>query len=284
MTFPATAGNGDERGGFRYVDLSGRVVLITGASMGIGAACARAFARRGARLILTARSTQALEQVRRTLEPSPAVALSADLRQPAAVSHLADRALACYGEVDVLVNNAGIGLYRASWAAEASLARELMEVNWFAPLELARRLLPAMRSRRRGMIVNVSSVAGKVPLPWLTIYSASKAALNFWSDGLRMELRGSGVGVLSVCPGFVATGFPEHALVEGLPPALRRRRLFGITAEECAEAIVRGVERDKRTVVVPRVAWLLVVASRILPGPVHAQLSRLPEPISETET
>ncbi len=246
--------------------------------MGIGAACAGAFARRGARLILTARSAEALEEVRRWVAPAEAAALPADLGDPQAVAKLAERAAACYGGVDVLVNNAGVGMYRSCLQAEPAVVRALLEVNWFAPVELTRRLLPAMRRRRSGTIVNVSSVAGKVPLPWLTVYSASKAALNYWSEGLRMELAGSGVHVMLVCPGFVSTGFSDHALSGRLPASLSGWRPFAITAEQCAEAIVGGVEKDRRTVVTPRVAWLLVAASRLFPGPVHAQLARMRAP------
>jgi short-subunit dehydrogenase len=247
--------------------------------MGIGAACARAFGRRGARLILTARSKEALEDVCRSVGPGSAVALPADLRRPAEVADLAERALGVHGAVDVLVNNAGVGLYLSCCEAAPAQVRELMEVNLLAPLELIRRLAPQMRRRGGGMVINVSSVAGKVPLPWLTIYSASKAALNYLSDGLRMELAGSGVRVMSVCPGFVTTGFPDHALGGRIPQRLLRRRRFLITAEQCAEAIARGVERERRTVVVPRVAWLLVAASKLFPGTVHAQLARMPKPV-----
>ena len=257
------------------MDLNGKVALITGASMGIGAACARAFARRGCRLLLTARSAGALDEICRSVAPVSATALPADLSRPDAAGELADRALAVYRRVDVLVNNAGVGMYLSCWEADPALVRHLMEVNWFAPQELIRRLVPAMRGNGGGMVVNVSSVAGKVALPWLTAYSASKAALNALSDGLRMELAGTGVGVLLVCPGFVNTGFPERVLAGRIPEAVARRRPFAITAEQCAEAIVEGVEKDKRTVVTPRAAWLLVGASRLAPRLVHASLARM---------
>jgi short-subunit dehydrogenase len=262
-------------------DWHNRVVFITGASMGIGAACARAFARRGARLILTARSAGALEEISRAAPPGQARVLPADLSRPEQVGELAEHALGCWGRIDVLVNNAGVGVYLPCWKLEPEQARAMMEVNFFAPLELMRRLIPAMRQQGGGTIANVSSIAGQVALPWLTLYSASKAALNFLSEGLRMELRGSGVQVVAVCPGYVKTGFPEHVLAGQIPAPVARRRHFTITAEECAEAIVRGVERGRRTVVTPRLGWAFVWFARLFPRTADGVLAGLRGPNPE---
>jgi short-subunit dehydrogenase len=259
------------------VDLNGKVVLITGASRGIGAACARAFALRGARLLLAGRSAEALARVCEATRPAEAAPLTADLRRPEEVASLAERALARYGRIDVLVNNAGIGLYQPSWQTDPSLLREMMEVNFFAPAELIRRIAPSMR-RHGGVIVNVSSVAGKVSLPWLTLYSSSKAALNFLSDGLRLELREAGVRVVAVCPGYVSTGFPEHVLGGRIPRAVLNRKRFTITAEQCASAIVASVEKEKRTVVTPAAGWLLVGAAWLFPAVVDRVLARMRGP------
>jgi short-subunit dehydrogenase len=202
----------------------------------------------------------------------------ADLRRPEEAVSLAERALACWGRIDVLVNNAGVGLYEPGWKSDPARVREMMEVNFFAPVELIRSLVPAMRRQGRGVIVNVSSVAGQVSLPWLTLYSASKAALNFLSDGLRMELRGTGIHVVAVCPGYVSTGFPDHVLSGAIPPAVRNRKRFTITPEQCAAAIVEGVEKEKRTVVKPAAGWALVWASRLLPCTIDGVLARMRGP------
>jgi len=274
MAFSRPPGNR----GPAIVHLNGKVVLITGASRGIGEACARAFARRGARLILTARSVETLERIRREIDAAKVRALAADLERPEQVAELANRALECWGGVDVLVNNAGVGLYVPGWRADADLVRRMTQVNFFAPCQLIAGLAPAMRRRGEGVIVNVSSVAGKVPLPWLTLYSATKAAMNALSDGLRMELRGTGVRVVSVCPGYVRTDFAEHALGGRIPASLASRRRFAITAQECAAAIVEGVEKEKRTVVTPRSGWVLVALARVLPRAADALLARLQGP------
>jgi len=249
--------------------------------MGIGEACAKAFARRGARLILTARSEEALERVSRAASPAESRVLPADLSRPDQVGELAERALGCWGRIDVLINNAGVGVYVPCWKLEPAQARAMMEVNFFAPLELMRRVIPAMRRQGGGAIVNVSSIAGQLALPWLTLYSASKAALNFLSDGVRMELRGSGVRIVSVCPGYVQTGFPQHVLAGEMPQAVARRRRFTITAEQCAEAVVRGVDRGQRTVVTPRAGWALVWLARLFPETVDSVLARMRGPTAE---
>lgn len=246
--------------------------------MGIGEACARAFARRHARLIVTARSAEALERLREALAPAEVQVLPADLSRPGQAGDLARRGLDCWGRLDVLVNNAGVGVYLPCWELTPEQARRMWEVNFFAPLELMRHVIPVMRRQGGGAIVNVSSIAGQVTLPWLTLYSASKAALNSLSDGVRMELRGSGVRVISVCPGYVKTGFPEHVLAGEMPAAVARRRRFTITAEQCAEAIVRGVERRKRTVVIPRAGWALVWLARCFPKTTDGLLARLRGP------
>ena len=251
--------------------IDGKAVLITGASEGIGAACAAAFRKRGARLSLIARSAQKL----RAVGGPDALITPGDLTVPeirqAAVAATLDR----FGSIDILVNNAGMGLYDPAWSAPLSDARSLFELNFFAPLALTQLVVPHMRARSSGVIVNVSSVAGKVTLPWLTLYSASKYALGSLTDGLRMELRKDGIHTMTVCPNYVKTKFQDHAL-GGQPPAgIARRKQFAITPERCADAIVRGVERGARTVMAPRYGWMFVLAERLFPSLVDAQLAAI---------
>lgn len=251
--------------------IDGKVVLITGASEGIGAACAEAFRRKGARLSLTARSR---EKLAAAAGPEDLIT-AGDLTEAAVRQQVVERTLERFGAIDILVNNAGVGLYTPSWQTPLATARRLFELNFFAALELIQLVAPSMRERGGGMIVNISSIAGKIAFPWLTLYCASKFALNALGDGLRMELAGSGIRVLTVCPGHVLTGFTAHAL-EGRPPAaVTGRRWAAITAEDCARAVVRGVEREVRTIVVPRVGWLLVALARAAPGLLEAAMIRM---------
>jgi short-subunit dehydrogenase len=254
--------------------VEGKVVLITGASEGIGAACAELFRRRGARLSLTARSREKLEAV----GGPEALLTPGDLTDPAVRRLVFQRTLERFSAIDILINNAGAGLYGPSWRPPLDSARRLFELNFFAALEMIQLVVPLMRRRKSGMIVNVSSIAGKVTFPWMTLYCAGKYALNSLSEGLRMELAASGIRVLTVCPGHVLTGFTAHAL-EGRPPeAVSRGRWAAITAEQCARAILRGVEREARTVVVPRVGWLLVALARLAPRLLEGPMIRLAGP------
>ncbi len=252
------------------MDLRDRVALITGASDGLGAATARALARRGVRLALVARTESKLREV------SPdALTLAGDLTDPAFRSTLCARVVDHYGRLDILVNNAGVGLYAPSWRAPLDATRAMFELNWYAPLELIQQAVPHMRERRSGMIVNIGSIAGQMTLPWFTLYSASKSALGALSDGLRMELASSGIRVMLVLPGYMKTGFQTNVLSGTPPPRLVSGKRFGVTADECAAAIVAGVERDACTVVAPSTGRWMVWLFRLAPRLVEAQLLRI---------
>ncbi len=250
--------------------LNGKVVLITGSSDGIGAACARVFAERGAKLVLTARNASHLAEV-----VPGSLAVPADLLQPAARARLVEAALARHGRIDILVNNAGAGLYTPCWDTDPDAAHRLFELNFFAALDLIRLIVPGMRARRDGFLVNVGSIGGLVPLPWSGLYSASKYALGALTDSLRIELRRDGISAMSVCPGYVTTGFQSHALAGAPPLGVVRARRFAISAEQCARAIAGGVERGARTLVVPRAGWLLVALRRIVPRLVDARMEQM---------
>ncbi len=251
--------------------ISGRVVLITGASEGIGAACVQAFRSRGAEICLTARSADKLRKVTRAGD----LVIPADLLTPDAPKTIVDAVLAKHGRLDILINNAGAGLYQPAHTADPALAHQLFDLNLFAPLALVRETAAHMKTRREGTIVNVSSIAGAVPLPWFTIYSASKAALITLTDGLRMELREWGIHCISVLPGYVKTNFQQNIYGGNVPPALGgMRQRMAITPEQCAEAIARGVERDARTVVTPASGWVLVAGWRLFPAIVEQQLRK----------
>ncbi len=253
---------------------SGKVALVTGASSGIGRACAVRFAELGCRLILTARNRERLEALAGDLQPAESAVVPADLNSPAEIANLAARSLERFGCVDFVVNNAGVGLYAPVHRSEADDVRRLFELNFFAPVELVRRLAPSIPVG--GAVVNVSSIGGKVPLPWQGIYSASKYALNAYSDVLRIELEHSGIQVLSVCPGYVDTPFREHALRGEIPPAVQAgRKRYMLSAEECADEIIKGLRRGRRNIVRPRSGWGLVLATRLFPWLVFRRMSKM---------
>jgi short-subunit dehydrogenase len=242
-----------------WYENDGKVALITGASAGIGAACAAEFARAGAKLSLCARSEEGL----RRAAGDQALITAGDLTEESVRRRVVERTLERFGAIDILINNAGVGLYIPSWEAPEAEVRRLMELNFFALLGLIRLVTPHMRARRSGTIVNVGSIGGKIVLPWMTVYSASKYAVGALTEGLRMELRRDGIRTMLVCPGYVLTEFQQRAwaspAASGARPAVRHHR------RQCAVAIRRGVERDARTVMSPRVGWLLVALARLLP-------------------
>ncbi|MGB7762357.1 MAG: SDR family NAD(P)-dependent oxidoreductase [Bryobacteraceae bacterium] len=250
--------------------IDGKVALITGASAGIGAACAAEFARSGAQLSLCARSEEGL----RRAGGDRALITAGDITDESVRRRVVERTLERFGAIDILIDNAGSGLYIPSWEAPEAEVRRLMELNFFALLGMIQLVTPHMRARRSGTIVNVGSIGGKIVLPWMTVYSASKYAVGALTEGLRMELRRDGIRTMLVCPGYVITEFQRRSVGE-VPPQVVKGRRFAITAAECAADIRRGVERDARTVMSPRVGWLLVGLARLLPRAVEARMARM---------
>jgi short-subunit dehydrogenase len=250
--------------------LSGKVVIVTGASEGIGAHLAAVLQKRGAHLSLIARNETKLAAV---AAPGDLV-VPGDITRHSVRSAIVAETAARWGHIDILINNAGRGSYYSAAGTPLDEARALFEVNFFAPLALAQLAVPHLR-QTRGAIVNVSSIAGQISLPWLPVYSASKFALAAITSAQRTELKRDGVHVMGVFPGYVETEFQSHVTGPRPPDRVVRARRFAISARECAEAIVDGVARRKRMVVTPRVGWLLVWANQFFPGLVESRMERI---------
>jgi short-subunit dehydrogenase len=201
----------------RAIDLRGKAVLITGGSRGLGLVLAREFARQGARLALCARDAGELQRARDDLSARGAAVqtLACDLTEPTQIYAMVGRVHDHFGRIDVLVNNAGV--IQVGPVEEMTLQDydEVMRVHFWAALHTTRAVLPEMRQRGQGRIVNISSIGGKVSVPHLLPYSASKFALTGWSEGLRSELLKDGVYVTTVCPGLMRTGSPRNADFKG---------------------------------------------------------------------
>lgn len=184
--------------------LEGRTALVTGASRGIGAASAAALDRAGARVVLTARTVQDLEQVASALSNDPVV-IPGDLRNADHPARIAHESLAACGTVDILVNNAAIAARLATTETDAALIDDLLAVNVRAPLLLIAALIPSMVEHGRGSIINLSSISGIVGTPNRAAYAASKGALDAATRSLAVELGPSGIRVNAVAPGVVDT-------------------------------------------------------------------------------
>jgi short-subunit dehydrogenase len=200
----------------RY-DFRRKVVLLTGGSRGLGLELARVFARRGARLALVARNPEELAQARDGLQVTGADVdiFECDVRFQDQVQRTVREVVERFGRIDVLVNNAGVIQVGPEETMRVSDYQEAMDTHFFGPLFLVQAVLPGMRERREGRIVNISSAGGKIPTPHLLPYVASKFALVGWSEGLHAEVRRDGVVVTTVCPGLMRTGSPRHAAVKG---------------------------------------------------------------------
>ncbi|MBL6720676.1 MAG: SDR family oxidoreductase [Planctomycetes bacterium] len=223
------------------------LALVTGASMGIGAELARVLAERGHDLVLTARSEDLLRELSSELEVLGARThvLPLDLAAEGAVAVLVAWLHEQGLEVDVLVNNAGFGTHGPTLEAPSERERAMLQLLVQVPVDLTRALVPAMRARGSGRILQVASTASFQPCPGYALYAASKSALLSWSNALHHELRGSGVTCTTLCPGPTATAF--LATAGHRPSGLQRRTMM--TARRVAELGVRGMERGRPTTI-----------------------------------
>ena len=249
----------------------GKTALITGASSGIGRALAVELDRRGASLVLTGRNRAALDQL--TAACPGSIALEADLADGLSLNRFCDAVLQRSQGIDFLIHNAGVGMLASCWDTAPDLARRLLTVNFLAPVELTRQLAP--RISNGGAVAFVSSLAGIVALPGMSVYSASKHALNAYADVLRIELRPRHIHVLTACPGIVATPFSENMLQGPAESWLTEHASKGISPERCAASILAGIARRKRTVVVPKGGWALVAAKRLSPRVFEFMMGRI---------
>jgi dehydrogenase/reductase SDR family protein 7B len=246
-----------------------QVVWVTGASSGIGEAVARDLARRGARLILSARRSDRLEALRQELgEPQRHAVVPLDLADTGAIPTAVDSALAHAGGVDVMVHNAGISQRSLVVDTDLEVDRRLLEVNFFGTVALTKALLPSMLAAGGGRFVVVTSLVGKIGTPVRSAYAASKHALHGFFDSLRAELWAEGIRVTLVCPGFIKTELPLHALTgDGSPQGtMDRAQLAGYPADRCAAKIARAVERDREEVLIGGRERYAVYLKRLLPG------------------
>jgi NAD(P)-dependent dehydrogenase (short-subunit alcohol dehydrogenase family) len=258
------------------VEIDGRRVLVTGAASGIGRAVATAAGRSGAHLFLTDRNAVRLDEVADELRAGGArveLAHPADVSDLAQVQTLADAVHALGGSVDVVMNVAGISAWGTVDRLEHRHWQSMIDVNLMGPIHVIESFVPAMiAARRGGHLVNVSSAAGLLGLPWHAAYSASKFGLRGVSEVLRFDLRQHGIGVSLVCPGGVATPLTETIEIAGVDQSgkafARMQAHFrkrAVTPEQAAEAILRGVRRNRYLVYTSRDIQAAYLLQRVFP-------------------
>lgn len=227
-------------------------VFLTGASSGIGEALARHYASQGATLGLVARRGDLLESLKASLG-APAETYACDVRDPAAFNAAATSFIATHGPPDIVIANAGISIGNLTeHAADLEVFREVLEVNVLGLATTFHPFIAPMRARGSGSLVGIASVAGLRGLPGATAYSASKAAAIRYLEGLRVELRGSGVRVTTLCPGYIATAMTRRNPYK-MP--------FIIPADEAARRFARVIAAGSSYAVIP---WQMAIAGRIL--------------------
>jgi short-subunit dehydrogenase len=256
-------------------DLSGRVVVITGGSRGLGLLLAREVGDRGGRVVLLARDASELSRARQEMRDRgvDVLALPCDVTNRREVSEAIATAIAWYGRIDVLVNNAGaimVGPLGSHGAADFGTA---MATHFWAPFHAVQEVLPVMKAQGGGRIANISSIGGIAAVPHLSAYAASKFALAGFSEALGVELAREGIVVTSVFPGLMRTGSARAALLKG--DAEVEDRLFrassvmpgfSISGRRAARRIVRAIERGEAHVVVGTPAKVIALAHGLMPG------------------
>ena len=243
--------------------MSGRVVIVTGASSGIGEATARAFAAAGDRVVLTARRAERLQQL--TAELAGSLAVPADLTRSEDIRRVIAEALHAFGRIDVLVNNAGRGGYDWLEQLEEDDIRQEIALNLMAPILLTRSVLPMMQSQGGGVIINVGSAAGRIGAPTLSIYNTTKFGLDGFSEALRREVGPQGIRVCVIYPGGVAgTEFGRAGKRVNLgvtTPAWLR-----LGADRVAAAIVGLADHPRARVVMPWPYHAAIALNTLLPS------------------
>ena len=252
------------------MSLKNKVIIITGASSGIGHAMAIEFASRGANLVLAARQYVTLCEIAQNLQQQyniRAIAVQCDVSIEEECQHLVKQTIATFKTIDILVNNAGISMRALFKDAEVNVLKTLFDVNFWGTVYCTKYALPHI-TKTKGSIVGVSSIAGYKGLPGRTGYSASKFAMNGFLDSLRVENLKNGVHVMTACPGFTASNIRNTALTKDgsqqSESSMDEAKMM--SAEEVAKRIANGIEGRKRTLIMTFQGKLTVFLSKFLPG------------------
>lgn len=242
-------------------------MVITGASMGIGEAIAKIFAEQGTSVVLLSRDSARAEAARTRIGfLERTAAFSCDIRHAEEIDRVLGLTLHHFQRIDVWINNAGHGLLDSVSQMDMSACHEMFEANFFGAVTAMQKVIPIMTQQGGGMIINISSVAGHIPLPFNAAYSATKFALNAIGKATRVEMKKVGIHVLTVCPGYVRTDFGKNAVRGGELKKVRPDSVRGISPERVARAALHGYLKRKREVVVPWPMHVPIKLYQLFPG------------------
>lgn len=251
------------------MDIKGKVVVVTGASSGIGEATARQFGRAGAHVVLAARRRDRLEalaqEIHDMMTGAETLVVQADMSKLEDIESLVAQTLNRFGRIDVLVNNAGFG--RLNWLEQLDPKNDIQaqfDVNVLGVVQATRQVLPVMLRQRAGHIINMCSMAGLIATPTYTIYAASKHAVHGFSEALRREVKPWGINVSLIYPGGVTTEFAQHAGHRRKTQTTTPRFLL-LSAEDVARAVVELARRPRPMWILPWLWTVLVILNKLFP-------------------
>lgn len=270
------------------MNIKGKVVIVTGASSGIGEATAREFAKEGARIVLAARRVDKLQELAGEIAAmnsgAETLVIQADLSKLEDIQAMIRQTLERFNRIDVLVNNAGFG--RLDWLENLDPVKDIqaqIDVNVMGVIQTTRQVLPVMIEQRSGSIINMCSMAGLVGTPTYSIYAASKHAVHGFSEALRREVKPWGIDVSLIYPGGVVTEFTQHAGIKRKTNA-KTPAFMLLTAEQVGQAVVKLVRNPKRMLVIPWLWNVTVFMNKFLPGLVdYTTIHRFTIPEREDE-
>ncbi len=247
------------------MNLDNRVVILTGATQGIGLATAKHLAQAGCRLVLAARNEAKLNELAQTLRQQgyTATAIPTDMGDTSQAKNLAHQTIKAYDCIDVVINNAALGVRDKVLDLQESEARTVMDVNYFGPVALIQAAIPYLKQNSNGgLIINVSSIVGRRAMPGIAGYCASKGALEKMADSLRVEVAKDNIRISTVYPGVTQTHFNDNSLGNS---QMGRGRLSGVPPERVAEAIARTIRCESRDVFITWFDRAFVTGSTVLP-------------------
>ena len=252
--------------------------MVTGASMGIGEAIAQRVCRAGASVVLSSRDLGRAEAARsRVGNAERTMAVACDVRERSQINGLVQATLKRFQRIDVWVNNAGHGLLDSVAEMDDAAFREMFETNFFGTISGMQAAIAVMKVQGSGTIINISSVAGHIPLPFHAGYSATKFAMNAMGKAANVELKKNKIRVLTVCPGYVRTAFSDNVTLGNERKRVRPKTVKGITAERVARATMRGYLAGKREVIVPWTMHIPVKVYQMFPRVVEWTMGRMAE-------
>lgn len=245
------------------MDFKNKVVVITGASSGIGKATAEKFAKKGSNIVMVGRREEKILQLEKTLSKYKISTLvcKCNVSEKSQVKEMSDIVLERFGKIDILVNNAGFGIYGTVLELSIEEIEAQMITNYFGTVYCIKNFLPSMLGQNSGHIVNVASLGASFGLPGMASYCASKFAMLGFSEALHHELKDTGVGVTVVSPIMVKTNFFDHPSFDTMPKNFKR----ALSPETVAEAIIKASDSSKLELVIPPIARGAVWAKHTLP-------------------